>query len=105
MRYISITKATKDISSTVKVALKKKHEKLAGSDEATRLRIIDRGNSTWSGVKSKLEKASNRKCWYTESKNPGCVNDVDHFRPKAKKTDSLGNVEYWYWFLAFDAKN
>jgi hypothetical protein len=52
-----------------------------------------------------LEEASNRKCWYTESKNPGCLYDVDHFRPKARKENGDGVTQYWYWFLAFDPEN
>lgn len=33
------------------------------------------------------------------------LNEVEHFRPKAKVGDSAGNVEHWYWFLAFNPTN
>lgn len=105
MRYLDIKSIVNGISKTAATALQKKHSKLIAGNDAIKVTIINRGSKTWSQVKSKLEKASNRKCWYTESQNPGCVNDVDHFRPKGIKLDDAGNREFWYWFLAFDPEN
>jgi len=62
------------------------------------------GNVDWRPVKPFLEAASNRKCWYTESKNAGCLNDVEHFRPKGR-VSKTGTVVHWYWFLAFNPIN
>jgi hypothetical protein len=36
--------------------------------------------------------------------NPGCLNDVEHFRPKAR-VPKEGELEHWYWFLAFNPIN
>jgi len=105
MRYIDINQVRDDIPAEVLTALENKHQDLVDGDDQIKLTAIGKGNITWRKVKKCLEKASNRKCWYTESKNPGCLYDVDHFRPKARKTDGDGVIQYWYWFLAFDPKN
>lgn len=73
--------------------------------DADKEKTANDGNRHWSTVKQYLENASHRKCWYTESKNPGCLNDVEHYRPKAKVSDSNGQIEHWYWFLAFNPIN
>lgn len=105
MRYINIQDVIADLPTGATTALNTKHQKVVAGNNQLRLNTIDGGNSTWGRTKATLERASKRKCWYTESKNPGCVNDVDHFRPKGKKEDNAGNTEYWYWFLAFDPEN
>ena len=105
MRYIDINQVCDDIPAEVITDLENKHQATVDGDDQTKQTIIGNGNTTWRRVKGCLEEASKRKCWYTESKNPGCLNDVDHFRPKAKKSKSDGEVDYWYWFLAFDPEN
>lgn len=105
MRYIDINQVGTNIPAEVKTNLENKHQEMVVGDNQIKQDIINSGNKTWRRVKECLEDASNRKCWYTESKNPGCLNDVDHFRPKARKLMDDGEVEYWYWFLAFDPEN
>lgn len=105
MRHINIQDVISDLPAGATFALRKKHDKVANGNEQVKLDTIESGNKTWSKAKATLARASNRKCWYTESKNPGCENDVDHFRPKGRIEDGAGNVEYWYWFLAFDPEN
>lgn len=105
MRHIVINQVLDNIPAEVMTALNNKHQELVDGDDQIRQTTIGNGNTTWRNVKGSLEEASNRKCWYTETKNPGCLNDVDHFRPKVKKMNSGGEVDYWYWFLAFDPEN
>jgi len=104
MRYIDINQVLAQIPEEVKTALNDKHKLLVDGNDQAKNDIIDNGNTTWRRVKTILEEASNRKCWYTESKNPGCLNDVDHFRPKARNENN-GVIQHWYWFLAFDPEN
>jgi hypothetical protein len=105
MRYVDINIVIAKIPAKVMTALKNKHQVLVNGDDPIKQTTIDNGNTTWRDTKKSLENASNRKCWYTESKNPGCLNDVEHFRPKGKKINGIGVVHHWYWFLAFDPEN
>ncbi len=105
MRYINIQTVLANLPLSVNAALTTSHTLVTNGNDETKITTIANGNATWRGTKQTLENASNRKCWYTESKNPGCVYDVDHFRPKGKILDNAGNVEYWYWFLAFIPEN
>ncbi len=105
MRYIDINLLRDQIPAEVMTDLNNKHQAIVDGDDQIKQDVIGNGNTTWRHVKGCLEETSNRKCWYTESKNPGCLYDVDHFRPKARKEDGDGVVQYWYWFLAFDPEN
>lgn len=72
------------------------------SDDDTKEYI--KKHNIWTDARPYLERVSNRKCWYTESLNRGCHNDVDHFRPKGEKTKD-GERLYWYWFEAYSVEN
>ena len=57
----------------------------------------------WRALKERLADLGSRKCWYSESKNPGSDKEIDHFRPKlAVEEDS---THEGYWWLAFDWEN
>ncbi len=105
MRFIELKTYKANLPADVITALKKKHQALVDGDVLAKQRIIKSGNKTWRRVKPTLENISKRKCWYTESKNPGFPNEVEHFRPKGRIVKSNGDVEHWYWFLAFDPDN
>jgi len=105
MRYIDINIICNNVAADAITALENKHQETVAGDDQMKQNLIGNGNTTWRQVKACLEGASSRKCWYTESKNPGCLNDVDHFRPKARKLKKNGQMDYWYWFLAFDPEN
>ena len=57
----------------------------------------------WQALNERLAELGNRKCWYSETKNPGSDKEIDHFRPKAS-VDEDGTHE-GYWWLAFDWQN
>ena len=105
MRHIDINIVCNRLSEKVIEDLERKQKELADCDDQKKINVISGGNTTWRKTKECLENFSNRKCWYTESKNPGCLYDIDHFRPKAPKLNGSGETDYWYWFLVFDPEN
>jgi hypothetical protein len=105
MRYIDLNAVIDSIPQGIRDNLQAVDQTMPLKNDADKATSAAVGNVHWSPVKQYLENASNRKCWYTETKNPGCLNDVEHYRPKAKVTDGIGNVVHWYWFLAFNPIN
>ena len=82
----------------------------AGRDgvEARRTAIVKGLNvsareALWRELKKGLGELSDRKCWYSESRNPTADKEVDHFRPKAS-VDGDGTHD-GYWWLAFTWRN
>jgi hypothetical protein len=84
-------------------------EEIAALNPAERAEAINKKAELWSRLKPALAKLSHDKCWYSESKNVGSDNAVDHFRPKnnVKGTAKfpLADGHPGYWWLAFDYKN
>lgn len=104
MRYIDLAAVIESIPEAIRTALQAVDDAMPGKTAEEKVHVAANGNPKWSPVKPYLEAASARKCWYTESKNPGCLNDVEHFRPKAR-VPKEGVIEHWYWFLAFNPIN
>ncbi|MGC4859304.1 hypothetical protein [Micromonospora sp. DT41] len=75
----------------------------AETDPVRRKKVINDYQPAWTALREEMSILSHGKCWYTESKNPGTDDDVDHFRPKSKVQDCAEHPGY-YW-LAFDWKN
>lgn len=65
--------------------------------------IIDKHAIIWSNLKTLYEEHFHKKCWYTESRNPGSSKDIDHFRPKNEVFED--EIHPGYWWLAFDWEN
>lgn len=105
MRYIDLNAVINSIPQAIRDNLQTVNDSMAAKTDTDKEITASTGNALWSPVKNYLEDVSDRKCWYTESKNPGCLNDVEHYRPKAKVMDDAGNIEHWYWFLAFNPIN
>ncbi|EKO3805533.1 hypothetical protein NTE05_002764 [Vibrio harveyi] len=105
MRYIDINAFLATVPANKKKILARAYRNLKGQSEATIRQRVSSGNTKWRPIKSDMEAFSSRKCWYTESKNAGFPNEVEHFRPKGKITDSNNNLLHWYWFLAFNPAN
>ena len=104
MRYIDLSMCIASIPLPERLKLHRRHCKMLGATAAEKKNLAKNGNAYWSPIKQYLENASNRKCWYTESKNPGCLNDVEHFRPKGQVFEH-NVLKHWYWFLAFNPLN
>lgn len=104
MRYINLDAVLESIPENILDTLRAADEAMPGKTDAEKSTAAANGNNKWTPVKQYLENASNRKCWYTESMNPGYPNDVEHYRPKGR-VPAEGDLEYWYWFLAFNPMN
>jgi hypothetical protein len=74
-------------------------EALSQPSEAERRMFLRRTHGVLADVRDALRSVSNGKCWYTESENPGALDDVDHFRPKLSVA---GEDHAGYFWLAFD---
>jgi hypothetical protein len=78
----------------------------AETDERTRKDLIESYRPRWVALREDMERLSHGKCWYSECKNPGTDDDVDHFRPKnavaVEKNEARHDGYYW---LAFIWKN
>ncbi|MBV2096904.1 MAG: hypothetical protein KUF80_18560, partial [Candidatus Thiodiazotropha sp. (ex Codakia orbicularis)] len=94
MRYVDLAAVVASIPEEIRDSLQTVDDAMPGKTDADKAQTAANGNASWSPVKEHLEAASNRKCWYTESKNPGCLNDVEHFRPKAR-VPKVGAIEHW----------
>lgn len=105
MRYIDLNAVIATVPTNILAALNAVDVSMLTKTDDQKEAAAKTGNVHWSDIKNYFEDASNRKCWYTESKNPGCLSDVEHFRPKGKVVDKQKNVLYWYWFLAFNPIN
>ncbi|MDO9616223.1 MAG: hypothetical protein Q7J43_00910 [Pseudomonas sp.] len=105
MRHIDIAAVIAGAPKEILALLKRADTSIQSLSDEKKITRSKNGNSKWSKIKAHLEEASNRKCWYTESKNPGCLNDVEHYRPKGRVEDKNGSLIHWYWFLAFKPSN
>lgn len=105
MRYIDLHAIIKQIPYAKLSPLEDVNASMLAMSDEQKMAKGRNGDGIWGPIKPFLEEASNRKCWYTESKNAGCLNDLEHFRPKGRVADKNDNVIYWYWFLAFNPNN
>lgn len=57
----------------------------------------------WRDLATALGALTQKKCWYSESRNPTADKNVDHFRPKSRVDEDPEHEGYWW--LAFDWRN
>lgn len=105
MRFIDLDDILEKTDDAVLEKLELKNQSIATETDPQKQTTAANGNIHWRPMKGPLERLTGGKCWYTESKNPGCNNDLEHFRPKGKITDKDGTLLHWYWFLAFNPIN
>jgi len=105
VRYINLIDVLDSIPRDEHERLQGLNDGLIPMDIEARKAFINNGNRHWRPIKEYMEVASNRKCWFTESMNPGFPNEVEHFRPKLRKVSDDNVVIHWYWFLAFNPIN
>jgi len=109
MQCIDLTTILKEIKKDKKdwfIKVKALMKTIRAAKPEERSKIISKASSQrlWKELKPYFEKASNKKCWYCESRQSRSDKAVDHFRPKgAIRDDSLGHVGYWW--LAFEPGN
>lgn len=105
MRYIDLEHLLGDpeAQKLITVADAVQEKLLSEPDAVKRRQLIKEHRRAFADFRSIFEQTYGRKCWYTESRNPGTDDDVDHYRPKnqvAERPDHGG-----YWWLAFDWRN
>ena len=105
MRFIDIDAIIDSSDDAILDALEFQNVSVTTKTDVQKQITVNGGNTHWRPMKVELERLTGKKCWYTESKNPGCLNDLEHFRPKGRVIDKHGNVGHWYWFLAFNPIN
>ena len=72
------------------------------ADPDKRKELIKNYRQRWVDLRPHMAELSNNKCWYTESKNPGTDDDVDHYRPKNSVHVEAGELPHGgYYWLAF----
>ena len=69
---------------------------LSASSAAERRSLIESHRGVWVGFRAHFERIYGRKCWYTESENPGTDDDIDHYRPKGQLAGGRGHTGYWW---------
>lgn len=82
-------------------------KQLSDAADAAARKAILKKNGIWSEIGPELRKLSNGKCWYTESPQTGTDVDVDHFRPKRRVAERMGEDDGHpgYWWLAYELHN
>lgn len=104
MRYIDLSRL--DIRRRWVEEAERLTEELAQiHDENERAAFINRNARVWKRLKREMERISDNKCWYCESKNVRGDLAVDHYRPKIRVRRMDGTQAPGYWWLAFDHKN
>jgi len=109
MQCVDLKAVLKEIKKEEKDWFKKAKyliDQVEKTDPKNRAKIINKTSSQklWKELKPYFEKASNKKCWYCESRQSRSDKSVDHFRPKgAVRDDTLGHAGYWW--LAFEPDN
>jgi len=78
-------------------------ELLAESDAAKRRKLMRAKRAAWADFRALFERAYGAKCWYTESKNPGTDDDIDHYRPQGGVAEAPDHGGYWW--EAFNWRN
>ncbi|HEX6206223.1 MAG TPA: hypothetical protein VFZ29_10515 [Solirubrobacterales bacterium] len=105
MRFINLNRILADprAQGLIEAAEKLKADLAAEEDPAKRKKLMKAKRQAWVDFRDLFESIYGEKCWYTESKNPGTDDDIDHFRPKGRVVEC--KVHGGYWWLAFDWRN
>lgn len=103
MRYIDLNTLEALIPQHLKDAANNVYEELIAAPENQRTTVINANSHVWTNMKPYFENFFGCKCWYTESTNPGCDKDMDHFRPKNEVYEDPSHPGYWW--LAFNWEN
>jgi 5-methylcytosine-specific restriction endonuclease McrA len=103
VRFIDLEELKPSIRDLIPPLKEAQAEVNKETDPELRAALIKRYRPRWVALREAFDRFSYGKCWYTESKNPGSDDDVDHFRPKGRVAED-GKHDGYYW-LAFDWAN
>lgn len=100
---MGIVASDPDVMPLIEKAEEARQGVLAEQDAEERKRLIRSRRRVWVDFRAHFERIYGAKCWYTESKNPGTDDDIDHYRPKG----ALAGVDDHdgYWWEAFNWRN
>lgn len=98
MRYIDLDLLVGrlDTQPLIDAAEAARHVILATPNAAERRALIAANRDKWVAFRPFFQQIFGEKCWYTESKNPGTDDDIDHYRPKGRIADRRGHGGYWW---------
>jgi hypothetical protein len=65
-------------------------------DPAKRKALLQTHRDRWVAFRAEFEAVFGSKCWYTESRNPGTDDDIDHYRPKGRLAEAPTHGGYWW---------
>ncbi len=98
MRYIDLDLLVgrPDVQPLIEATEAARQAVSAAGDAATRRALIAANRGQWVAFRSVFQAVFGEKCWYTESRNPGTDDDVDHYRPKGRIAERPGHGGYWW---------
>lgn len=98
MRYIDLDLLVgrPDAQPLIDAAEAARHAICSAGDAATRKALIKANRERWVAFRLMFQNVFGEKCWYTESRNPGTDDDVDHYRPKGRIAELPGHGGYWW---------
>lgn len=98
MRFIDLRIAAGDpaVEPLVEKAEEARKATLAEEDAQARRTMIASNREVWVDFRQHFERLYGAKCWYTESKNPGTDDDIDHYRPKGGLAGVKDHEGYWW---------
>lgn len=103
MRYIDLTLILSRPGVTELIAeAQASRAAVNGANPGERDDLIKAGRQMWVRFRPVFEEVFGRKCWYTESRNPGTDDDVDHYRPKGRVAEAAGHGGYWWEALNWE---
>lgn len=105
MRYIDLDllRGPADFEALITAADEAQQLVEDAAGPAARKALLTQHRQRWVGFRTPFEALVGEKCWYTESRNPGTDDDVDHFRPKSHVTECPAHGGYWW--EAFNWRN
>ena len=98
MRYIDLDLLVGDpaVQPVIDTAEAARAAILEAPDRNTRKMLIESHRKDWAAFRPHFERIFGEKCWYTECKNPGADDDIDHFRPKGRLAEDPEHEGYWW---------
>lgn len=69
---------------------------LAAPNAAARRALITAHRTDWVAFRAVMQSVFGPTCWYTESKNSGTDDDIDHYRPKGRIAERPHHGGYWW---------
>jgi uncharacterized protein (TIGR02646 family) len=97
VRYVDIdsVRAQPGVEALIEAA-RRAQAKVDETGQGDRAKVIKDCRTYWVAFRPAFEQVLGRKCWYTESHNPGSDDDIDHYRPKGGVAECPQHEGYWW---------